>query len=162
MDRKSYAIRPVNKDDRAWIVGLLEEHWGSTTTVSRGNIHHADRLPGFAAIYQDRPAGLITYNIEGDQCEITSMNSLTEGIGIGLALVDAVRNTAVKAGCRRLWLITTNDNTAALRFWQKRGFMLAVVYRNAMEASRRLKPEIPLTGNDGIPIRDEIELEMIL
>jgi hypothetical protein len=31
-----------------------------------------------------------------------------------------------------------------------------------MEKSRLLKPEIPLIGNDGIPIRDEIELEMIL
>jgi hypothetical protein len=28
--------------------------------------------------------------------------------------------------------------------------------------SRQLKPEIPLTGNDGIPLRDEIELEMLL
>jgi hypothetical protein len=59
-------------------------------------------------------------------------------------------------------LITTNDNTAALRFWQKRGFKLLRVHRNAVEKSRKLKPEIPLTGNDGIPIRDEIELEMML
>jgi hypothetical protein len=59
-------------------------------------------------------------------------------------------------------LITTNDNTKALRFWQKRGFRLAAVHRNAVEKSRKIKPEIPLTGNDGIPIKDEIELEMAL
>jgi ribosomal protein S18 acetylase RimI-like enzyme len=90
------------------------------------------------------------------------MNSLAEARGVGSALVDAVRNAAANAGCQRLWLITTNDNTTALRFWQKRGFRLAALYRNAIEQSRKLKPEIPLTGNDGISIRDEIELEIKL
>jgi ribosomal protein S18 acetylase RimI-like enzyme len=105
---------------------------------------------------------LITYRVEGDVCEIITLNSLVEGRGIGTALVQAVREAAVEAGCRRLWLITTNDNLTALRFWQKRGFSLVRVYRNAVTDSRRLKPEIPLTGEHGIPIRDEIELEIIL
>jgi GNAT superfamily N-acetyltransferase len=105
---------------------------------------------------------LITYRVEGDAGEIITLNSLVEGRGIGTALVQAVHQTAVQAGCRCLWLITTNDNLAALRFWQKRGFSLVRVHRNAMTDSRRLKPEIPLTGEHGIPIRDEIELEAIL
>ena len=87
---------------------------------------------------------------------------LIEGRGIGSALIEIVRNMAVKEGCRRLWLITTNDNTAALRFYQKRGFHLVALHRNAVEQSRRLKPEIPETGNGGVPLRDEIELEIIL
>lgn len=61
-----------------------------------------------------------------------------------------------------MWLITTNDNTVALRFYQKRGFVLAAIHRNALEESRRLKPSIPLVGIDGIPIRDETELEKFL
>ena len=69
---------------------------------------------------------------------------------------------ATASGCKQLWLITTNDNINALRFYQKRGFMLVAVHRNALELSRKLKPEIPMIGNDGIPLRDEIELEMIL
>lgn len=105
---------------------------------------------------------MITYNIDGVQCEITILNSLVEGKGIGTSLVNEVVNVAGKAGCTRLWLITTNDNTAGLRFFQKRGFSLVAVYRNALEQSRKLKPEIPLTGNDGIPMRDEIKLEMVL
>jgi ribosomal protein S18 acetylase RimI-like enzyme len=55
-----------------------------------------------------------------------------------------------------------NDNLHALRFYQKRGFVLVALHRNALEASRKLKPEIPLVGIDGIPIRDEIELELVL
>ena len=157
-----FRIRPLNEDDRAWIAALLKEWWGGPVVVSRGQIHHADRLPGFIALHEDKPAGLITYNIVGDDCEIATMNSLVEGKGIGTALVNEVRKTAREVGCKRLWLITTNDNTAALRFWQKRGFSLVAVHRNALVKSRELKPEIPLVGNDGIPLLDEIELEVVL
>jgi GNAT superfamily N-acetyltransferase len=158
----SFKVRPLNKEDAKWVGDLLKEWWAGPVMVTRGKIHRADRLPGFIAEEKGRPTGLITYEINGKDCEIITMNSLAQGKGVGSALVDAVRKTVAKAGCRRLWLITTNDNTAALRFWQKRGFRLVAVYRNAIEQSRKIKPEIPLTGNDGIPIRDEIELEMVL
>jgi len=155
-------IRPVNKDDHDWVAGILEEYWGSARMVTRGKVFNADKLSGFVAVQEDRLAGLVTYRIDTTECEIGSINSLVEGMGIGSALVEAVRVTAKEAGCRRLRAITTNDNMKALRFWQKRGFTLAAVYPNAIEQSRKLKPEIPLIGNDGIPIRDEIELELIL
>ena len=58
--------------------------------------------------------------------------------------------------------MATNDNTFALRFYRKRGFQIAAMHRNAMKRSREPKPEIPLNDVDGIPIRDEIELEIIL
>jgi len=122
-------------------------------------MYQADELPGFVAVEKDKPVGLITYRISGKECEITSMNSEVEGKGVGSALVEAVKKAALEAGCKRLWLVTTNDNTHALHFWQKRGFLIKAIHVNALEKSRKLKPEIPLTGNDGIPLRDEIELE---
>ena len=158
---KSFQIRPVNKEDKAWVVSLLAEWWAGPRVVTRGKLHHPEELPGFIAILKDKPAGLITYNIVGKECEITTMNSVVERIGIGSALIDAVKNTAIKAGCKRIWLITTNGNTNALHFYQKYGFSLVAVHRNAMAKSRLLKPEIPLI-EDGIPIRDEIELEIML
>ena len=159
---KSFQIKPLNKGDHDWVVSLLKEHWGSTRMVTRGKLFQADELPGFAAIQDDKPVGLITYRMDGDECEITSINSLVEKAGIGTALIDAVKDVATIARCKRLWLITTNDNTAALLFYQKRGFMLVAVYPNALEQSRKLKPEIPLVGIDGIPLRDEVELELPL
>ncbi len=159
---RKFQIRPLNTSDHEWVASLLVENWGSTKMVTRGKIFSADRLPGFAAIQENKPVGLATYRIDGDQCEITSLNSLEERVGIGTALVDAVKNVATKANCKRVWLVTTNDNTTALRFWQKRGFLLVAVYRNAIAESRRLKPEIGLVGMDGVPLRDEIELELIL
>lgn len=155
-------VRLIREHDRVWIEALLREHWGSTVQVTRGRLHDASRLPGYVAVHDQERAGLITYRVEGDACEIITLNSLVEGRGIGTALVQAMRRAAVEAGCKRLWLITTNDNLTALRFWQKRGFSLVRLHRNAIADSRRLKPEIPLVGEHGIPIRDEIELEIIL
>ncbi len=162
MNSKVFHIRPLEKSDWDWATAVLNDYSGSTTMVILGRVYNLGKMPGFVATYEDRPAGLITYSVEGEKCEVTSMNSLAEGVGIGSALVKALRNVAAKAGCRRIRAITTNDNTAALRFWQKRGFSMVAVYPNSIEQSRKLKPEISLFGDDGIPIRDEIELELIL
>ena len=159
---RDYTIKPIKDSDREWVRGLLMDSWGSPRVVTRGKIHNADELPGFIAVYRDEPAGLVTYRLYGDVCEIITLNSLVEGIGIGATLLDSVRDAASAAGCRRIWLITTNDNLHAIRFYQKRGFVLAALHRNAIEQSRKLKPGIPLTGIDGIPLRDEIEMEILL
>jgi GNAT superfamily N-acetyltransferase len=78
---------------------------------------------------------------------------------VGTALLDAVKRIALEAGCRRVYLTTTNDNLRALRFYQRRGFRLVAVYAGAVDRARAHKPQIPAIGMHGIPIRDEIELE---
>ncbi len=162
MVMSKFELRPVERDDRAWVASFVKEQWGSTKLVSRGRIHWADQLPGIVATQAGRPVGLATYNIENEECEILSFDSTVEGIGVGSALIEAVKDVAADAKCSRLWLITTNDNIEALRFYQKRGFFLKAVHRLALDRSRKLKPEIPLVGKHDIPLRDEIELEMPL
>lgn len=108
---------------------------------------------------------MILYSICNGECEIVLLESFEENRGIGCALLaEAVK--AVKAAkahsCGRVWLITTNDNTRAIRFYQKRNFDMKAIHHNSISASRQLKPEIPLCGNDGIPILHEIEFELIL
>ena len=90
-----------------------------------------------------------------------TLDSLFPGRGIGGALIEAVQTAVSRAGCRRLSVVTTNDNLHALRFYQRRGFVLSALRPNAIEATRKRKP-VPLLGDDEIPIRDEIELEMML
>ena len=155
-------IRPINADDQEWVAQFILEHWGSAIVVSRGVIYNPQNLPGFVALYIGEKVGLVTYNIVDELCEIVTLNSTHPSSGIGTSLNNAVSKVATKSGSKRLWLITTNDNMHALRFYQKRGFVLVAVHRNALELSRKLKPEIPMIGNDGIPLRDEIELEIIL
>lgn len=106
--------------------------------------------------------GLATYAIQGGQCELVTLNSRIPGEGIGSRLIDLVRQQAEQAGCWRLWLITTNDNTHALRFYQLYGLRLVAVYPGVVEQYRKIKASIPPTGYDGIPLRDVLELELVL
>ncbi len=162
MNGKAFEILPLRPDDRPWVAEFLREHWGSPEIVTRGRVHDGTALPGFKAVSGQTPVGLITYRMEAGECEIVSLDSLSEGVGVGTALIENVRRAAEKASCRRLWLITTNDNLYAVRFYQRRGFSLAALHRGALEVSRKLKPSIPLRGIDGIPLRDEIEMEILL
>ena len=158
----AWTIRELEERDQRWVARFMTEHWGAEIVVSKGKVYRPHSLPGFVAERDGNVLGLVTYDIKDDECEIVTLDSLYEGHGIGTGLIEAVKAAARGAGCKRLWLITTNDNLHALRFYQKRGFALVAVHRNAIEASRKLKPGISLIGMDGIPIRDEVELELML
>ena len=155
-------IRLLTPADRDWVRRKIIETWGAETVVVHQTVYHPAELPGFIAEAEGEIAGLLTYQLEGEACEIVTLDAWRTGLGVGTALIETVRQAAGREKCRRLWLVTTNDNLPALRFYQKRGFVIAAVHVNSIEKDRRLKPEIPLTGMDGIPIRDEIELEMML
>ena len=157
-----FDIRAITDADRAWIKAFSEQHWGSDQMISRGLSYAISRMPGYIATLEGQAVGLVTYQIHGAECEITSLNSLREGQGIGLGLIEVVKTTAGAANCRRLFVTTTNDNIDALRFYQRHGFVMAALRPGAVNESRRLKPEIPPIGYHGIPIRDEIELEIDL
>jgi ribosomal protein S18 acetylase RimI-like enzyme len=155
-------IRALEPNDQDWAVQFVADRWGANIVIAHGAIYHPHTLPGFVAIDKDERVGLVTYRVEDDRCEIVTIDSTRPVRGIGTALIEAVKESAHRAGCKRLWLTTTNDNLNALRFYQKRGFALVAVHRHAVDEARRIKPDIPMIGNDGIPLRDEIELEMML
>lgn len=159
---ESIIIRSIKQRDRRWIKKLTIAEWGADFIAVHGEIFYPAELPGFIALLNDEYTGLITYNIEGKACEVITLNTLNPKLGIGSQLIEAVKEQASEAGCRRLWLITTNDNLNALGFYQKRGFHLAALHTDAVTQARRIKPQIPLVGKNGIPNRDEIELEMDL
>jgi ribosomal protein S18 acetylase RimI-like enzyme len=152
-------VVPKGGDHDAWVRTLMTDR-GSTLVVSRGVLHDAGALPGLVALLDGELAGLLTYEITGDRMEVVTIDSLVQRRGVGTALIEAARRIAKQAGCRRVWLITTNDNVGALNFYSALGFSVVAVHAGAVDQSRRLKPEIPLLGHGGVPIRDEIELEI--
>jgi len=157
-----FEVRSVEAHERPLVASFLEAHWGSVQIVSRGQVHAADSLPAFIAIWDEQLVGLVTYHIHEGVCEIVSLDSLMVKIGVGSALIAAVIQEAARFGCKRIWLITSNDNLSALGFYQRRGFRLVAVYQGAIDAAREIKPNISLIGMDNIPIHDEIELELWL
>ena len=155
-------VRRIEAGDRQWAGEVLTRSWGSTRVVSRGRLRDAQDLPGFVAGLGDERVGLLTWSVEGDDCEVVTLNSLAERRGVGRALLAAAAEEATALGCRRLWLITTNDNLPALRFYQRLGWDLVPLHRGAVDEARRLKPEISHVGLDGIALRHELELELSL
>ena len=155
-------IRRLIAKDQSRLRQFWIEHWGGEEMVTRGNVYRPEQLEGFVIEDDDEWTGLATFIIKDNELEVTSLDSLHEGKGIGTKLMSAVVDEAKKRNCKRVFLITTNDNLHALGFYQKRGFELVAVHRGAVNESRRLKPDIPLMGMNNIPLRDEIELEMIL
>jgi GNAT superfamily N-acetyltransferase len=153
------ALERVRPEDLPRLQQFWVEHWGGDEMIVHGEIFRPGQLDGFVT---EDWAGVVTYTLKGEQCEIISLNSLDEGKGIGSALINAVVKEAKSRSCRRLFLSTTNDNLHALRFYQKRGFELAAIRRGAVNESRKIKPGIPAVGENGIPLRDEIELELPL
>jgi GNAT superfamily N-acetyltransferase len=150
-------IRRLTRDDLPRLRKFWRDHWGSELMVIHGETIHCDQVEGF--IFGEW-VGLLTFLIRAAGCEIISLDSLQKSRGIGTALIDEVIQEAKARKCRRLFLVTTNDNLNALRFYQKRGFELAALHRGAVNESRKLKPSIPVIGENGIPLRDELELEM--
>ncbi|MFQ5832842.1 MAG: GNAT family N-acetyltransferase [Candidatus Thorarchaeota archaeon] len=159
---ESLEIRSISDADKTWVRQMSIEHWSSEVMVTRGRVYRVEDLPGCIALLDGERVGLLTYFVHEDSIEIITLNSLLEKQGIGSALLSAVQERAMEIGRTRIWLVTTNDNLEALRFYQKRGFFIRSIYSNAIKNSRRLKPEIPLVSENGIPIRDEIELERYL
>jgi GNAT superfamily N-acetyltransferase len=106
--------------------------------------------------------GLVTYELDGVACEVVTIDALEEGRGIGTALLEAVVAAARRAECERVQLLTTNNNLRALAFYQKRGFRLVGLVPGAIVEERRLKPSIPELDSAGVPIRDELHLELSL
>jgi len=157
-----FTLRHLNKDDLPRLRQFWKENWGDEFVVAHGVIYYPDHLSGFVAVSGIEWLGAVTYTFSENDCEIVSIDSLHERQGIGTALIEAVIKEVRAKKCRRVFLITTNDNLNALDFYQKRGFELVKIYRGAVNESRKLKPSIPMIGNDGIPLRDEIELEMLL
>jgi len=157
-----YIIREKNNGDNSWINEKLKENWGSSIIVSRRKKYEQSDLSGFVIENNEKKLGICLYRIENNECEMVVLEAFEQGKGIGTALVDKLIESCSNARIKRIWLITTNDNIDALRYYQKHGFEFVCIYRNEIEYSRKIKPEIPIIGNYGITIKDEIEMEKVL
>ena len=152
-------IRPAQPADEPALARFLEK-WNALSVARRGVLEQPLEHGSLVAEAEERLVAVLAYAIRGPDCEVMALYVDEPRRGTGTALLDEVGVIAEGAGCSRLWLVTTNDNLDALRFYQRRGFRLAALRPGAVDESRaHLKPAIPSTGSHGIPLRDELELE---
>jgi GNAT superfamily N-acetyltransferase len=107
-------------------------------------------------------AGLAAFSrAERPICELVAVNAFRRGEGIGGRLLAALPRH-LGPGFTQVRLGTTNDNLDALTFYQRRGYRLAALRPGAVDAARARKSSIPLIGDHGLPLRDEIDLVLDL
>lgn len=152
-------IQVIEEETRSQVKAFFTKHWGSSQMVTSTGVHDCSLLDGFYVTNDDHEIiGLITYHMTLQTCEIISLDSLEEGKGIGSRLMQVVEEGAAQQQCNLLTLVTTNDNEHAIRFYQHRGYTVSKVIPNAVDLARKIKPEIPLYNEKGVPIKDEFIL----
>lgn len=152
-------VRERGERDLAAVAAFLDR-WGARHVARRGAVVDALRQPALVAERDDAIVGLLTYAVDDRDCELLTLHAGEHRRGVGSALLARLHDVAARAGCARLWVVATNDALDALRFYQRRGFVLADLRAGAADRARRqLKPDIPPAGGHGIAIRDELELE---
>ena len=152
----------INSLNRNRIDTFIKQHWHTTTMIIRGKKIDMTKTEGFYFSEGETNIGLITYIVYDNILEITSLDSVYENRGIGSKLIETVIDEAKERKFQKIVLITTNDNINAIKFYQKRGFDMVRLFHNALDISKKLKPEIPLIGENSIPLRHEIEFELLL
>jgi ribosomal protein S18 acetylase RimI-like enzyme len=158
-----YTLRPLTPADKAVVTPILVREWGAAEVLalSLGAPVDASALPGWLAERDGEVVGLLTYLTDGDVVELVTINAFAGG-GVGAALLAELTAHCRAAGVLAIRVTTTNDNTRALRFYQRAGFRLTALHVGAIDEARKRKPEIPVLGFDDIPVRDELELTMEL
>src|SRR5438105_6000927 len=155
------AVRSITAEDAGWADRLLSGYQGTRMSARLGELLDPLELPGLVAEGGGSPVGLLTYQIKNEEIEALTMHAQPAGGGAGSALLAAAVDEARHRGARRLWLVTTNDNLHAIRFYLRRGMHVARVHEGAVDRDRELKPEMArVNGENGIPMRDLVEFEL--
>ena len=160
IEPQKYEVRKIDTTFRDKIQPILDETWGSPLLAINGKLWDSRTMPGYVAVNGAEVLGYLLYEFHDGDCEIMVLESVAQNIGVASALIEQVKQTAKSYGVSKIIVQTSNDNTHAFRFYQRRGFTIREIRLGAMDAARRLKPSIPLIGEDGIPLRDEIEFEI--
>ena len=77
-------IESINEDNRNLVNQFFIDNWFSTDMSVRGEIIDGTKLDGFLLQEESTIIGLVTYTFFKDVCEIVSIDSKRENIGIDL------------------------------------------------------------------------------
>lgn len=151
------AIQDADRDE---VAAFIEKLWHSRFVMSRGRKFFPQDEGGFIERRDGKIIGLLTYHVEGEAMEILTLNSTLERSGIGSSLMLSAIDAARKADCTKTVLTTTNDNLRAIGFYQRLGFRMVAINLGVVDEARKIKPTIPLAGERGIAIHDEVVMEL--
>ncbi|SFT04020.1 Acetyltransferase (GNAT) family protein [Paenibacillus sp. BC26] len=155
-------LSPATSEDRDWLKALWVNEYGGDFVISRGKEHNLRDVEAFIAWRDGVRVGAASYRLTNGECELTNIHAIIRGKGIERKMLTFVEEIAKQAGSHHIWLVTTNDNVDAMRFYQRLGYRIIAVHPGAIDEVRKRKPAVPLVGFYGIPMLDEIELRKFI
>lgn len=156
----AFDIRPMT--DRRTLEDLLRLRWSDGSIFVRGRLLYPRDVEAFGAFLNNRLQGVVTWRIEDGTLYMLTNNNVTDQRGVSTALLETMLAMGREKGFPFMRALITNDNWPAFRFYQRRGFRIVAVHPGVVDMMRQMKPSIPVDGIEGIPMRDEIELEIVL
>jgi GNAT superfamily N-acetyltransferase len=151
-------IRHVSAADRNDVRSLVASRWGASFVIKHDTKFELPGLPGLIAEVNDAIVGLLLWVDRGAEIELLTLDALVQWQGIGGSLLGAFTEQVQSRDHCRVLATVTNDQLVALRLLQLRGFRISAVRPGAVDAARKVKPQIPVIGNDGVPLHDELDL----
>lgn len=141
-------------------MSFITKRWGAPFIIKHRTRFELSGLPGLIVAGDDGIAGLLLWVDRRAEVELLTLDAVIPGRGIGSSLLDTCLDQMLPSDCRRVLVTVTNDQLIALRMLQKRGFRLTGLRPGAVDDARKLKPQIPVNGADGVPLHDELDLTL--
>ncbi|WP_436862885.1 GNAT family N-acetyltransferase [Staphylococcus caeli] len=138
---------------------LIRDILKDEVMVISSGVYQLSSLPSIVAIEDKKIKGVLTFKVFGQYLEVISLESFEQNRGIGTMLLKKVEEIAKDMSINEIKIITTNDNLDALKFYQKRGYRLVEIITDSVNKARLEKITIPVFGDNGIRIQDEIILK---
>lgn len=141
---------------------LVVDTWGDDALIIYGRPHRTADMRLLEAVNTDgERLGMAYYKINNTMVLLGAIVITGPGKnGIASQLFDAVVAETKAAGMRKIRACTSNDNFAAMHFYQSRGMRFLSLYPGAVDAFRAMRPGLIKVGPNGIPVRDMIELDL--
>jgi GNAT superfamily N-acetyltransferase len=162
--RPPLTIRPATPADCPRIAELAETFWGEVEIECFDCSYQVDALPAYLACDGGDIVGVASYAREGDAVNLVMLNVLPrwQGQGAARALIAAVTDVACDQGAARIIVATTNDDLPALGLYQRLGFTITEVLVGRLLEHHAIGIGGVEPGFAGIPVRDEIRMELRL
>lgn len=158
--RHGVRVEKARASDEPFVRQVLASQWNTRRVWARGSSHDPFTLPTVIARREGRPVGMAVFTTAKHEFEIVALGVIERGAAVAPMLLDAVEDEARAAGASKVFITAPNCATEALAFLQRRGFAVTTVRRGQMDWYRQSEPGIPKVAPNGVPIRDEFEVEL--
>jgi ribosomal protein S18 acetylase RimI-like enzyme len=158
VDLPPVMTREATDAERPAALDLFQQDFGRTRVATLGDVVDLAAADTLVAELEGAVAGALAWRRHGDGLHIVALatDPMWQRSGVGGYLLAEAEVLARRLALARLVVTTSNDNLPGLYFYQRHGYRIVEVVRDAVAAHPELHP---VPGFADIPPIDELRLE---